>query len=547
MAGSEHRLRPKTSTAGNIDFDFGSAAVRQVRIVYFSYTGTGDPNGQFTAISDLVYAERLTADLSLTKQLVGNPPTNGSSATWRLTVTNAASSQTSASGIVVRDTFPPQFAFARATGAGSFNSRTRLWSVGTLAPGASASITLTGRVVANPGTTITNTAEITASSAPDPDSTVNNGVQTEDDFASSSFAVAAQQAGVPPQLSCPRGTSIFRWGAITWPRGSLTNSYPLGNLGTIGFSITNEGTWVPEGRYGGAVPGTSATMTGGYSDGGRSLIFHVNRANRTQRSVVTVALPQVITGAQFEVFDIDAGGGFEDRITVYGLRAGTRVSAVLTNGSVNAVSGDSVTATGGSSSDTEGLGNAIVTFADPIDTIVMEYGNGPNAPADPTNQGIGLHDFAFCDPPRPALSVTKVSSVISDPVNGGSNPKAIPGAIVEYLIRVENTGSGSSDADSVFVTDLPSPDTALCRIATASGPIAFSPGSSASGLTYTYQNTGSTTDDLQFSNDNGSTWSYVPSADPDGCDAAISGFRINPKGSFAASGSFEVRARFRVE
>jgi uncharacterized repeat protein (TIGR01451 family) len=42
--------------------------------------------------------------------------------------------------------------------------------------------------------------------------------------------------------------------------------------------------------------------------------------------------------------------------------------------------------------------------------------------------------------------------VIQDPVNGtASNRKAIPGAILEYTIEVENTGG--SDATTVIVTD----------------------------------------------------------------------------------------------
>lgn len=51
-----------------------------------------------------------------------------------------------------------------------------------------------------------------------------------------------------------------------------------------------------------------------------------------------------------------------------------------------------------------------------------------------------------------ALSVTKTSTVISDPVNGTSNPKAIPGATVEYCIIVSNA-AGSATATGVTVSD----------------------------------------------------------------------------------------------
>lgn len=49
------------------------------------------------------------------------------------------------------------------------------------------------------------------------------------------------------------------------------------------------------------------------------------------------------------------------------------------------------------------------------------------------------------------LTVTKSSRVISDPVNNTSNPKRIPGAIVEYCIDITNTGSTA--ADTVVVSD----------------------------------------------------------------------------------------------
>lgn len=44
----------------------------------------------------------------------------------------------------------------------------------------------------------------------------------------------------------------------------------------------------------------------------------------------------------------------------------------------------------------------------------------------------------------PSLSVTKSSSVISDPVNGTTSPKAIPGGTMRYCVVVTNTGNTSA-------------------------------------------------------------------------------------------------------
>ena len=51
-----------------------------------------------------------------------------------------------------------------------------------------------------------------------------------------------------------------------------------------------------------------------------------------------------------------------------------------------------------------------------------------------------------------ALSVVKRSKIISDPVNGTTNPSFIPGAVIEYCISVANA-AGSGSATSVAISD----------------------------------------------------------------------------------------------
>lgn len=50
------------------------------------------------------------------------------------------------------------------------------------------------------------------------------------------------------------------------------------------------------------------------------------------------------------------------------------------------------------------------------------------------------------------LTVTKTSRVISDPLNGTTDPKMIPGAVVEYCIAVAN-GAGAATAQNVAISD----------------------------------------------------------------------------------------------
>src|SRR3546814_12870372 len=56
---------------------------------------------------------------------------------------------------------------------------------------------------------------------------------------------------------------------------------------------------------------------------------------------------------------------------------------------------------------------------------------------------MSLHDIIFCRPTT-NLVVAKTSSVVSDPVNGTANAKAIPGARMRYCILVTNNRSGTA-------------------------------------------------------------------------------------------------------
>lgn len=143
------------------------------------------------------------ADLSLAKTVAGAFAWQGGSQSFTLTVSNSAASSVTATGITVRDALPDGFGFTSATGTGSFDASTGVWTVGALAPGASASLTLNGTVTASPRSVVTNAAEIISSSVIDPDSTPNNGASGEDDQASASFTV------IDPGLSVSKTSQVF--------------------------------------------------------------------------------------------------------------------------------------------------------------------------------------------------------------------------------------------------------------------------------------------------------------------------------------------------
>jgi uncharacterized repeat protein (TIGR01451 family) len=140
--------------------------------------------------------------------------------------------------------------------------------------------------------------------------------------------------------------------------------------------------------------------------------------------------------------------------------------------------------------------------------------------------------------PGPNVAVTKEVTTISDPVNMAVGPKAIPGSVVLYTVTVTNQGAGTVDIDTFEITDaIPSGG---CLIVDdidgiGSGPVDYMDGSPASTLSYTFISLDSTADDLSFSDDNGLTYDYEPSAGASGCDPVVTNIRIEPKGEFAAN------------
>jgi hypothetical protein len=150
----------------------------------------------------------------------------------------------------------------------------------------------------------------------------------------------------------------------------------------------------------------------------------------------------------------------------------------------------------------------------------------------------------------PELIVVKTVSTISDPINGTNYPKAIPGSVVSYVVDVSNEGAGSVDADSMIITDpIPAQNcvVVLDIMTPGSGPVDFQDGTPSSGLSYSFISLGSNVDDLDFSNDGGSTFDYVPSANGQGCDPAVTDLRISPGGTFAAdTGAGPPNAQFTI-
>jgi len=164
-----------------------------------------------------------------------------------------------------------------------------------------------------------------------------------------------------------------------------------------------------------------------------------------------------------------------------------------------------------------GVTNTVSVTSGAFDNVV---GNSTNV-GDPTTVVLML----------PSLTVVKSVQAFSDPINGTTGPKSIPGSVMQYTISVTNSGAGGVDSNTTVVTDAIPADTVLCVANACNNPIvAFTCSvTPACGLSLAVGT------DVTYSNQagGGPPYTYPPTPDADGFDAAVTGVRINPTGVFS--------------
>jgi hypothetical protein len=176
--------------------------------------------------------------------------------------------------------------------------------------------------------------------------------------------------------------------------------------GTDNFDVTTPATFVDTNGNGSYDAGTDAAVS-----------FLDEIAADTQRTVFIVANIPIAR--------------------VNGDIAGVRLTAQAREAGTAGTQGAVVTQTAGAN--TAGVDTV---FADAADTT----------PGNIASDGQSFDDDDYTVS-APVLTVAKQSRVISDPVNGTTNPKFIPGALVEYCIVVSNAATASSAANSVAISD----------------------------------------------------------------------------------------------
>jgi len=173
--------------------------------------------------------------------------------------------------------------------------------------------------------------------------------------------------------------------------------------GTDNFNVTSPKLYVDTNTNGAYDPGTDAEIT------------YLDQLGADESKTV------------FVVADVPLGRSTGDV-------AGVRLTATASEATAAGSLGSTVSQTSGAN--TSG-----------VDTVFADSTAGGNVARD------GIH-FAEDDYTvlAASLTATKTSRVISDPFNGTTSPKMIPGAVVEYCIAVANA-AGNATATGIAVSD----------------------------------------------------------------------------------------------
>lgn len=260
-----------------------------------------------------------------------------------------------------------------------------------------------------------------------------------------------------------------------------------------------------------------------YSTSGPQTVFWPSQTN-IPGTTVTVYICAVISDP-FGSYDVDpATGGVAPKITITDPNGNTPVSgATMTlNNST----------TGGT--DCSGIANGAINSYEYVYTL-PKTGAGSiggvtttgfwtasvtGQEGTETSPAITQTSNGSFDVDVPNLLIMKTVSVTSDPVEGTTKAKSIPGANVLYTIMVQNNGHGPADSGSLVITD-PVPTNTGFYLSAAT-PFGFTDGSPVSGLS---------APTMTFSNNGGSSYSYSPTCSRPCTDTAITNFKITFTGS----------------
>ena len=129
------------------------------------------------------------------------------------------------------------------------------------------------------------------------------------------------------------------------------------------------------------------------------------------------------------------------RVRIYADTPGALAAAAIAGLSLDVSAADP---TGSAGAPGANLTESASWNAATVDNVFADNGNGALDNFETANDGFDIQ--------AAQLTITKSAAVISDPINGATDPRAIPGAIIEYTITIDNSG-GTAAATDISIAD----------------------------------------------------------------------------------------------
>ncbi len=157
------------------------------------------------------------------------------------------------------------------------------------------------------------------------------------------------------------------------------------------------------------------------------------------------------------------------------------------------------------------------------------------------------HIDDVCFPAQPAtIDLQSVNSVEQDPINGGTNPFAIPGAWVIYEVTSTNTGAGPTDTDTLELTLDLDPNATFYA---GDSPFRYTDGAGAdaTGLTFPFNFLADNTDGVVFLDGLGTSITPTADFDPSVRSIVISFAGQYPGATVSSNPTFTIEYRALVD
>ena len=233
-----------------------------------------DPNAANDSASVTLNAAE-SANLKVTKSLTRSSPHVGELLTFNVIVANQGPSP--ATGVVVTEVLSAGLSFeSAAPSQGSYDAATGLWTVGAIANGGSAGLTITARVTQ--AGTVTNTASVTDSDQPDPDPADNTSTVTVTTETIADLAITKTLTGstVPGRVTT-YAIVVTNLGPSPVTAASVTDLFPVALVAPVWTCSADPGSSCA------AASGTGNLATTVTLEAGDRATFTRHRPDRVER------------------------------------------------------------------------------------------------------------------------------------------------------------------------------------------------------------------------------------------------------------------------